>query len=130
MTTCERSGRLPCSTVRAWFGRVRAAVGGPVDAVFDVVGKAPVEDLISLAPEASQVVTIANFAAGQAGARVAGGPPPNRMDSSCPSPGPIASLAVPTAHSHVRRHAVCSRAGVGRTCASRSATVIPAPTSI
>ena len=53
--------------------RVRAAAGGPVDAVFDVAGKAPVEDLISLAPEPSQVVSIANFAAGQAGARVTGG---------------------------------------------------------
>ena len=53
--------------------RVRAAAGGPVDAVFDVVGKTPVEDLISLAPRPSQVVSIANFAAGQAGARVSGG---------------------------------------------------------
>jgi NADPH:quinone reductase-like Zn-dependent oxidoreductase len=53
--------------------RVRAAAGGPVDAVFDIAGKTPVEDLISLVPEASQVVTIANFAAGQAGARVTGG---------------------------------------------------------
>src|ERR687890_755971 len=49
--------------------RVRAAAGGPVDAVFDVAGKTPVDDLISLAPEPSQVVSIANFAAGQAGAR-------------------------------------------------------------
>jgi NADPH:quinone reductase-like Zn-dependent oxidoreductase len=53
--------------------RVRAAAGGPVDAVFDVAGKTPVEDLISLAPEPSQVLSIANFAAGQAGARVTGG---------------------------------------------------------
>ena len=53
--------------------RVRAAAGGPVDAVFDVAGKTPVEDLISLAPGPSQVVSIANFAAGQAGARVSGG---------------------------------------------------------
>jgi NADPH:quinone reductase-like Zn-dependent oxidoreductase len=53
--------------------RVRAAGGGPVDAVFDVAGKTPVEELISLAPEPSQVVTIANYAAGQAGARVTGG---------------------------------------------------------
>jgi NADPH:quinone reductase-like Zn-dependent oxidoreductase len=53
--------------------RVRAAAGGPVDAVFDVAGKTPVQDLISLAPEPSQVVSIANFAAGQAGARVTGG---------------------------------------------------------
>ena len=53
--------------------RVRAAAGGPVDAVFDVAGKTPVEDLISLASEPSQVLSIANFAAGQAGARVTGG---------------------------------------------------------
>ena len=53
--------------------RVRAAAGGPIDAVFDVAGKTPVEELISLAPEPSQVVSIANFAAGQAGARVTGG---------------------------------------------------------
>jgi NADPH:quinone reductase-like Zn-dependent oxidoreductase len=53
--------------------RVRAAAGGPVDAVFDVAGKTPVEDLISLAPEPSQVLSIANFAAGKAGARVTGG---------------------------------------------------------
>ena len=39
--------------------RVRAAAGGPVDAVFDVAGKTPVQDLIGLAPEPSQVVTIA-----------------------------------------------------------------------
>jgi NADPH:quinone reductase-like Zn-dependent oxidoreductase len=53
--------------------RVRTAAGGPVDAVFDVAGKTPVEDLISLAPEPSQLVSIANFAAGEAGARVTGG---------------------------------------------------------
>jgi NADPH:quinone reductase-like Zn-dependent oxidoreductase len=53
--------------------RVRAAAGGPVDAVFDVAGKTPVEDLISLAPKPSQVVTIANYTVGQAGARVTGG---------------------------------------------------------
>ena len=53
--------------------RVRAAAGGPVDAVFDVAGKTPVEELISLVSEPSQVLSIANFAAGQAGARVTGG---------------------------------------------------------
>jgi len=53
--------------------RVRAAAGGRVDAVFDVAGKTPVQDLISLAPEPFQVLSIANFAAGQAGARVTGG---------------------------------------------------------
>jgi NADPH:quinone reductase-like Zn-dependent oxidoreductase len=52
---------------------VRAAAGGGVDAVFDVAGKTAVEELISLAPEPAQVVTIANFAAGDAGVRVSGG---------------------------------------------------------
>ena len=53
--------------------RVHAAAGGPIDAVFDVAGKTPVEDLVSLAPEPSQVVSIANFGAASAGARVTGG---------------------------------------------------------
>jgi NADPH:quinone reductase-like Zn-dependent oxidoreductase len=53
--------------------RVQAAAGGPVQAVFDVAGKSPIEDLIGLAPEPSQVVSIANFAAAQAGGRVTGG---------------------------------------------------------
>jgi NADPH:quinone reductase-like Zn-dependent oxidoreductase len=53
--------------------RVGEATGGRVDAVFDVAGKTQVDDLMRLAPEPSQVVTIANFAAGEAGARVTGG---------------------------------------------------------
>jgi NADPH:quinone reductase-like Zn-dependent oxidoreductase len=53
--------------------RVRAAAGGPVDAVFDVAGKTPVQELIGLVSEPTQVVSIANYAAGQAGARVTGG---------------------------------------------------------
>ena len=46
---------------------------GRGDAVFDVAGKTPVEDLVGLVPEPSRVVSIANFAAGRAGARVTGG---------------------------------------------------------
>jgi D-arabinose 1-dehydrogenase-like Zn-dependent alcohol dehydrogenase len=38
-----------------------------------MISTTPVQDLISLAPEPSQVLSIANFAAGQAGARVTGG---------------------------------------------------------
>jgi hypothetical protein len=53
--------------------RVRTAAGGQVDAVFDVAGRTPVEELISLVSKPSQVLSIANFAAGKAGARVAGG---------------------------------------------------------
>jgi NADPH:quinone reductase-like Zn-dependent oxidoreductase len=55
--------------------RVRAAAGGPVDAVFDVAGRTPIEDLISVTSEPTQVVSIANFTAGAAGARVSGGGP-------------------------------------------------------
>jgi NADPH:quinone reductase-like Zn-dependent oxidoreductase len=53
--------------------RVRDAASGQVDAVFDVAGKTPVEELIGLVSTPSQVLTIANFAAAQAGARVTAG---------------------------------------------------------
>jgi NADPH:quinone reductase-like Zn-dependent oxidoreductase len=66
-------GATPVLYGEGVVARVRAAAGGPLDAVFDVAGKTPAEDLISLAPEPSKVVTIANFAAGEAGARVTGG---------------------------------------------------------
>ncbi len=66
-------GAIPVLYDEGVAARVRDAAGGPVDAVFDVAGKTPVEDLISLAPEPSQVVSIANFAAGAAGARVTSG---------------------------------------------------------
>jgi NADPH:quinone reductase-like Zn-dependent oxidoreductase len=66
-------GATPVLYGEGVVARVRAAAGGPVDAVFDVVGKTPVEDLVSLAPEPSKVVTIANYDAGRAGARVTGG---------------------------------------------------------
>jgi NADPH:quinone reductase-like Zn-dependent oxidoreductase len=66
-------GAIPVLYGQGVAERVRAAAGGPVDAVFDVAGKTPVQELISLVPEPSQVLSIANFAAGQAGARVSGG---------------------------------------------------------
>ena len=53
--------------------RVRQAASSSVDAVFDVVGKTPVDDLISLVAQPSKVVTIANFGAGDAGVRVTSG---------------------------------------------------------
>jgi NADPH:quinone reductase-like Zn-dependent oxidoreductase len=58
--------------------RVRAAAGGPVDAVFDVVGKTPIEELIGLVREPAQVLSIANIAAAQAGAQVTAGGPDSR----------------------------------------------------
>lgn len=66
-------GAIPVLYGEGVSERVRAAADGPVDAVFDVAGKTPVEDLISLAPQASQVLSIANFAAGESGAQVTGG---------------------------------------------------------
>jgi NADPH:quinone reductase-like Zn-dependent oxidoreductase len=53
--------------------RVRAAAGGQVDGVVDVAGKTPIEELITLVSEPSKVVSIANFTAAEAGARVTGG---------------------------------------------------------
>jgi len=66
-------GAIPVLYGEGVAARVRAAAGGRVDAVFDVAGKTPVEELISLVSGPSQVLSIANFAAGQAGARVTGG---------------------------------------------------------
>lgn len=66
-------GAIPVLYGEGVADRVRAAAGGAVDAVFDVAGKTPVEELVSLVPQPSQVVSIANFAAGEAGVRVTGG---------------------------------------------------------
>jgi len=66
-------GAIPVLYGEGVGDRVRAAAGGPVDAVFDVAGKTPIEELVSLVSEPSQVVSIANFGAAQAGARVTGG---------------------------------------------------------
>jgi NADPH:quinone reductase-like Zn-dependent oxidoreductase len=65
-------GATPVLYGKGLVDRVRA-VGAKIDAVLDVAGKSPIEDLISLAPEPSQVVSIANFGAASAGARVTGG---------------------------------------------------------
>jgi NADPH:quinone reductase-like Zn-dependent oxidoreductase len=66
-------GAIPVLYGQGVAGRVRAAAGGRVDAVLDVAGKTPAGELVSLVSEPSQVLSIANFAAGQAGARVTGG---------------------------------------------------------
>jgi len=71
-------GAIPVRYGPGLAQRVRQAAGGLVQAVFDVAGKTPVEDLISLVPAASQVVSIANFTATQAGARVTTGGPDSR----------------------------------------------------
>jgi NADPH:quinone reductase-like Zn-dependent oxidoreductase len=66
-------GAIPVVYGAGMVDRVRALDVDKIDAVLDAVGKTPIEDLISLAPEPSQVVSIANFAAAAAGARATGG---------------------------------------------------------
>jgi NADPH:quinone reductase-like Zn-dependent oxidoreductase len=66
-------GAIPVVYGEGMVDRVRALDAPKIDAVLDAVGKTPIEDLISLAPEPSQVVSIANFGAAAAGARVTGG---------------------------------------------------------
>jgi NADPH:quinone reductase-like Zn-dependent oxidoreductase len=66
-------GATPVVYGEGMLDRVRALDVGEIDAVLDAVGKTPIEDLISLAPEPSQVVSIANFGATAAGARATGG---------------------------------------------------------
>ena len=66
-------GATPVLYGQGLVNRVRAVPGDKIDAVLDVAGKTPIEDLISLAPAPSQVVSIANYGAASAGARVTGG---------------------------------------------------------
>lgn len=53
--------------------RVRAIAPDGVDAVFDVVGKTSVEDLVSLVAERSRVVTIARYELGDSGVQLTTG---------------------------------------------------------
>jgi NADPH:quinone reductase-like Zn-dependent oxidoreductase len=66
-------GAIPVLYGDGVVARVRLVPNGTVDAVFDVAGKTRIEDLIALAPTPSQVVSIANFAVGDSGARFTGG---------------------------------------------------------
>jgi NADPH:quinone reductase-like Zn-dependent oxidoreductase len=66
-------GAIPVVYGEGMVERVRALPADKIDAVLDTAGKTPIEDLISLAPEPSQLVSIANSAAAKAGARVTGG---------------------------------------------------------
>jgi D-arabinose 1-dehydrogenase-like Zn-dependent alcohol dehydrogenase len=66
-------GATPVLYGQGLVNRVRAVPGGKIDAVLDVAGKSPIEDLISLVPQPSQVVSIANYNAAASGARLTGG---------------------------------------------------------
>lgn len=53
--------------------RIRAMPDSQIDAVFDVAGKTGIADLVALAPEPAQVLSIANFEAAKFGAQVTSG---------------------------------------------------------
>ncbi|HEY5848540.1 MAG TPA: NADP-dependent oxidoreductase [Microlunatus sp.] len=53
--------------------RVTGTGVGPLDGVLDVAGQTPITDLIALVDEPTKVVSIANFAATEAGARLTTG---------------------------------------------------------
>lgn len=66
-------GAMPVLYGEGVAGRVSAAAGGRVNGVFDVVGRTPVGELISLVSDPSRVVSIANFAGRHSGIQVTGG---------------------------------------------------------
>lgn len=66
-------GAVPVLYGEGVADRVRDAAGGGVEAVFDVAGKTPIGDLVGLVPTPSQVLSIANYTAPEAGARLTGG---------------------------------------------------------
>jgi NADPH:quinone reductase-like Zn-dependent oxidoreductase len=53
--------------------RVRATAGTMIAGVIDVAGKTPIDVLIGLVEQPRQVVTIANFGAGESGVQITGG---------------------------------------------------------
>lgn len=53
--------------------RVSGTGVGPLDGVLDVAGRTPITDLIALVDDPAQVVSIANFGAAEAGARLTTG---------------------------------------------------------
>lgn len=76
-------GAVPVVYGEGIADRVRAAADR-VDAVFDVAGKTPIEELVGLAPEPGQVLSIANFDAAKVGARVSGGGGDTNWDEALP----------------------------------------------
>lgn len=66
-------GAIPVLYGEGVADRVREVAGGLVDAVFDVAGKTPAQELVTLVAVPSQVVSIANFGAGDLGIRSTGG---------------------------------------------------------
>lgn len=68
-------GATPVLYGAGLVGRVRAVPGEKIDAVFDVAGKTPAEDLLTLVADPAQVLSIANFDLPKVGGRATGGGP-------------------------------------------------------
>lgn len=68
-------GATPVLYGEGLVNRVLAVPGAKVDAVFDVAGKTPLAELVSLVADPAQVVSIANFDVADTGARATGGGP-------------------------------------------------------
>jgi len=66
-------GATPVLYGEGLVDRVKAIAPNGVDAVFDVAGKSPLADLVSLVPKPSQVVTIAQFNLGDSGVQLTTG---------------------------------------------------------
>ncbi len=66
-------GAVPVTYGDGFVDRVRAAAPQGVDAAFDVAGSGVIPELIELTGDPSRVVSIADFGAGQYGAKVTGG---------------------------------------------------------
>ncbi len=64
---------IPVVYGEGWAERVAATGVGRFDGVFDAAGKTPITELVALVDDPSQVVSISNFAAPEAGARVTTG---------------------------------------------------------
>ena len=66
---------MPSRSSTATGGRSGWPIPGSdrLDGVFDAAGKTPITDLVALVDDPAQVVSIANFAAAEAGARVTTG---------------------------------------------------------
>ena len=74
-------GAIPVLYGDGFVQRVRAVAPDGVDAVFDVAGKSAIADLVSLVPQPSQVVTIANFSVGDSGVQLTTGRSPHAKDA-------------------------------------------------
>ncbi|MEU5592740.1 hypothetical protein [Streptomyces sp. NPDC020298] len=83
----DRVGRLGASVVRygeGWADRVRDAVPGTVDRVFDAAGTGVLAESIALTGDAAQVITIADLTFAEHGVRFTGLDPADRFPQALP----------------------------------------------